>query len=95
VLNIDVSDVLLERWLEWFSPDAQPFVVDADVASSIGVQTKGASLTDEMRDVYGLYGLPPGLEYAWLSEAQYMCLPSSRRAALVRSASTVANSCLV
>jgi hypothetical protein len=39
VLNIDVAEGLLERWLDWFSPAVQPFVADADLASRVGKQT--------------------------------------------------------
>ena len=70
-LNIEVADGLLERWVEWFGPAVQPFVADAELASFVGEQTTGVSLSDEVRDTYCLYGLSSGLRYVWLDEAQF------------------------
>ena len=90
VLNIDVTDALVERWIEWFSPAVQPFLADADLAASVGEHTGEVSLSDEVRDTYCLYGLPSGVRYVWLNEAQFMALPKPRRAALVRAQRTLA-----
>ncbi len=87
-LNIEVADGLLERWVEWFSPAVQPFLADAELACFVGEQTTGASLSDEVRDTYCLYGLPSGLQYIWLDEGQFTTLPRPRRSALVRAQRT-------
>ena len=87
-LNVDVDDALFARWVAWFSPAVQPFLADADLASSLGEHESGASLSDEVRDTYCLYELPAGLQYVWLSEAQFSALPRPRRAALVRAQRT-------
>ena len=87
-LNIDVSGSLLERWVEWFSPAAQPFLADSDLASRVGGQTDSTSLAAEVRDTYCLYGLPSHLQLVWLSEAQFMALHRPDRSALVRAQRT-------
>jgi hypothetical protein len=38
VLNIDVGPDLLDRWRGWFAPDPQPFLVDAVLAETLGVE---------------------------------------------------------
>ena len=35
-LDIEVPDDLRGRWVEWFAPDVQPFVVDPVLAESVG-----------------------------------------------------------
>ena len=84
-LNIDVPDSLLRRWVEWFSPTVQPFLADADLASRVGERTASMSLSDEVRDTYCLYRLPPSLQHLWLDEAQFLALPRPVRSALVRA----------
>ena len=84
-LNIEVSEGLFGRWVEWFTPAVQPFLADIDLASSVGEQTDEVLLEAEVRDTYCLYGLPDGLRYVWLSEAQFMALPRAQRSALVRA----------
>jgi hypothetical protein len=84
-LNIDVADDLVERWLDWASPAAQPFLADADLASRVGEQAHALPLAAEVRDTYCLYELPSGLRYVWLSEAQFMALAKPIRSELVRA----------
>lgn len=84
-LNIDVSDSLVAQWVGWFAPSVQPFLTSADLAGSVDEQTVGAALSDEVRDTYCLYGLRRGLQYVWLSEAQFGSLARPQRAALVRA----------
>lgn len=88
VLNIPVTDALLDRWVHWFSPVVQPFLINAVLASELGERKEGVALTSELRDTYGLYGHPGHLEIVWLSEAQFgrLCPPS--KAALVRAQHT-------
>ncbi len=87
-LNIEVPDTLVDRWLDWFSPSVQPFLVDSDLAASVTEGSGDVALTDEVRDTYCLYGLPSGLRYLWLSEAQFMAQSRQTRAALVRAQRT-------
>ena len=55
VLNIDVGPGLLERWRSWFAPDPQPFLVDAALAETLGVERSAGPLPDELRDTYEVY----------------------------------------
>ena len=88
VLNIEVPDALFESWLDWFSPAVQPFLVDSHLAASINDHSGEVALSAEVRDTFCLYGVPTGLQYMWLTEAQFMALPRSSRAALVRAQRT-------
>ena len=88
VLNIDVPDTLVDRWIDWFSPAVQPFLADAELAASVVGHSGEVALTSEVQDTYCLYGLASGLQYVWLSEAQFMALPRRTRAALVRAQRT-------
>lgn len=85
VLNIDVDDRLLQRWFGWFAPTVQPFLVDAKVASRVSDHSADVSLTPEIRDTYCLYALPSGARHIWLTQKQFMALPRSDRASLVRA----------
>lgn len=82
-LNIDVPDALAARWVDWFAPTVQPFLADEALAASVG-GSEDQQLSDEVRDTFCLYGLPAGLRYVWLDEAQFMALPKPERVALVR-----------
>lgn len=84
-LNIEVPDRLLQRWVEWFTPDVQPFIVDSDLASTVDKHTGDVNLSAELRDAYCLYGVADGLRRIWLSESQFMALDRPRRSALVRA----------
>lgn len=85
-LNIEVPHDLARRWLDWFSPDVQPFLVDDRLASSVGVPTSDvSSLSAELRDTYCIYRPMPGLRCLWLSEAQFRALAGPERSALVRA----------
>lgn len=88
VLNIEVSKGQLNRWIGWFAPAVQPFLTDAELADFAGERTDVAVLADEVRDTYGLYGVPGHLRYLWLSEAQFMGLSRPCRASLVRAQRT-------
>lgn len=58
-------------------------------AAHILEQTSNVVLTAELRDTYGIYGLPEDSVIVWLSEDQFSGLPRSQRAALVRFQRTV------
>ncbi len=64
-LNIEVSEGLFGRWVEWFTPAVQPFLADIELASSVGEQTAEVLLEAEVRDTYCLYGLPDGRRHAF------------------------------
>ncbi len=85
VLNIDVGPGLLERWRSWFAPDPQPFLVDAALAETLGVERSAGPLPDELRDTYEVYGLPEGVGIVWYAEEEFADLPRSTRATLVRT----------
>jgi hypothetical protein len=84
-LDIEVSDDLARRWLEWFSPSVQPFLVDDALASTVARHATEASLSAELRDTYCLYGPAQGLRCLWLDEAGFLALPRAQRSALVRA----------
>lgn len=87
-LNIEVPRDLLMRWIQWFAPDVQPFLVDADLADCLGMEPEGTPLPAELRDTFAIYGLPNRLGYVWLNESHFMGLPKAVRAALVRAQRT-------
>jgi hypothetical protein len=87
-LNIEVPDSLVRRWVEWFAPNVQPFIVDKRSARELGKGRDVSSLPAELTDTYQIYALPPGHELVWLSEARFADLPRSGRAALVRAQRT-------
>lgn len=79
VLNIAVSDDLVERWRGWFAPPRQPFpldLLDSAVAASIPVIE--GDPTDEVTDTFGVYSGT----WTWLDEAEFDALPYRSRRAL-------------
>jgi hypothetical protein len=88
-LNIEVPRDLLERWIEWFAPSVQPFLVDTDLAASLGMQPDRTGLTAELRDTFEIYNLPSNLFWVWLSEPDFLRFPRHQRAALVRAQRTL------
>lgn len=78
VLGIEVSDEMVGRWLGWFAPPVQPFVVPADLAAALGLVDDRDRLTPELRDTFNIYGLGSSV-LAWLSRAEARRLPSSVR----------------
>ena len=82
MLNIDVGPDLLDRWRSWFAPDPQPFLVDAALAESLGVERSAGPLPDELRDTYEVYGLPEGVGIVWYAEEEFADLPRPRRKVL-------------
>ena len=88
MLNIEVPDALFERWVNWFSPAVQPFLVDSCLAALVNDHSGEIALSAEVRDTYCLYGVPAGLQYIWLTEAQFMALRRPTRSALVRAQRT-------
>ncbi len=85
VLNIEVGPGLLERWRSWFAPDPQPFLVDAALAETLGVERSAGPLPNELRDTYEVYALPEGVGIVWYAEEEFADLPRSTRATLVRT----------
>ncbi|MCU1673368.1 MAG: hypothetical protein JWN77_1481 [Frankiales bacterium] len=81
VLGIDVAEDLVARWVGWFAPDPQPFLVGVgdDLGGRDGV------LSPELRDTFEIYAVPEGLWLCWLTEADFADLPRPRRAEVVRA----------
>lgn len=78
VLGIEVPDDLLERWLGWFAPPVQPFVIPPDLAASLKLDDDRDRLTPEVRDTFCLYGLGSSA-LVWLTEAGARRLPAAVR----------------
>ncbi|MEV4362931.1 hypothetical protein [Nonomuraea sp. NPDC049625] len=78
VLGIEVPDDLLQRWLGWFAPPVQPFVIPPDLAGSLDLEDDRDRLTPEVRDTFYLYGLGSSA-LVWLTEAGARRLPASVR----------------
>ncbi|MEQ4716022.1 hypothetical protein [Nonomuraea sp. B19D2] len=74
VLGIEVPDDLISRWLGWFAPQVQPFVIPLDLADSLDLDDDRNRLTPEVRDTFCLYGLDSSA-LVWLSEADARRLP--------------------
>ena len=81
VLGIDVPEDVVARWVTWFAPDPQPFLVD--VGDDLGASD--AVLAPEVRDTFEVYAVPDGLRLAWLTEAAFAELPRAVRAEVVRA----------
>lgn len=84
-LNIDASGDLVENWVGWFAPRRQPFLVESGLAASMDLRSERSPLPAELRDTYEVYDLPEGLGFAWLDEEQFLSLPRTGRAAMVRA----------
>lgn len=82
-LNITVAPELVRRWVDWFAPPVQPFLVDDGIARSLGLRPDKGVVPVELRDTYGIYGTDADLPRVWLSESEFMTLPRPARAALV------------
>lgn len=83
VLGIEVAPELVEQWVGWLAPDRQPFLVDPQdpLAEAVGTQCPL-----ELVDTFELYALGRRkLSLAWLTEQEFMAMPRSQRADLVRS----------
>ena len=74
---------MLRRWVDWFAPPVQPFLVDGGLASSLGLPVDGRNLPDELRDTYWIYGAEADVPRVWLSEAEFMALARPVRTALI------------
>ncbi|MFI7639897.1 hypothetical protein [Nonomuraea sp. NPDC049400] len=77
-LGIEVPDDLISRWLGWFAPHVQPFVIPLDLADSLDLDDDRNRLTPEVRDTFCLYGLDASA-LVWLSEDDARRLPVSVR----------------
>ena len=78
VLGIEVSGELLDRWLGWFAPPVQPFVIPVDLADSLGLDDDRSRLTPELRDTFCIYGVDSSA-LVWMSQAEARRLPTSVR----------------
>ncbi|MGN6301551.1 MAG: hypothetical protein ACTHN8_10730 [Angustibacter sp.] len=82
-LNIPVSAEVLERWVGWFAPAEQPFLLPHEVAGSLGLDVGDRPLPDELRDTYWIYGDMAGIPRVWLGEREFLALDRPVRVALL------------
>lgn len=82
-LNIPVSPELLDRWLGWFAPAEQPFLLPAELDGGSGLRADARPLPDELRDTYWIYGDLADVPRVWLSESQFCALERPTRVALL------------
>ncbi|MGN6611034.1 MAG: hypothetical protein ACTHLJ_04615, partial [Angustibacter sp.] len=82
-LNIPVSPELLRRWVDWFAPAQQPFLLPAELDGASGLRADPRPLPDELRDTYWIYGDDADLPRVWLSEQEFCALERPTRAALL------------
>ncbi|WP_234009229.1 hypothetical protein [Deinococcus sp. NW-56] len=89
VLNIPVSPDLLSWWAGWLAPERQPFFLTGEEARGLGLHAElrvEARVTPEERDTFALWGVAPGADHvAWLSEGEWLALPTATQRALVRA----------
>jgi hypothetical protein len=86
VLGIDVSHVLLRKWIDWLAPDQQPFYLTEQQATEWRLPTDNREPTAEQRDTYRTYAVDrAAVAVSWLDEPTYLSLPKATRAALVRA----------
>lgn len=80
VLGIDVGRAQLERWLGWFMPAEQPYLVPRDLAAELGLEDRPDLLTMELRDSFWIYGDQDDA-VCWLDRAASRRLPGDVRRA--------------
>ena len=78
VLGIEVERADLERWLDWYMPAEQPYLVPRDVAAELGLDDRPDLLTMEVRDSFWIYGDPDDA-VCWLDRAASRRLPRDVR----------------
>jgi hypothetical protein len=84
LLNARVPAELARRWASWLAPERQPFFLTGLQAARLGL-TAGERVTDpQLRDTYAVWD-DRDLVVAWLDEAEFLRLPRTRRAALLRA----------
>ena len=84
ILNIDVSDFLVERWLGYLAPEWQPFFVERADEWDAPAPPASTALTDDLRDTYKTWRMTAKGQVVWFDEQSYAALPRVARARLVR-----------
>ncbi|KQX66256.1 hypothetical protein [Angustibacter sp. Root456] len=74
---------LLGRWVGWFAPAEQPFLLPAELDGAAGLRADPRPLPDELRDTYWIYGDDADLPRVWLSEQEFLALERPTRIALL------------
>jgi hypothetical protein len=77
-LGIEVDRAELERWLGWYMPERQPYLVPRDLADGLGLEDQPELLTMELRDAFWIYGDQDDA-VCWLDRAESRRLPSDVR----------------
>jgi len=80
-LDIEVRPELVDRWLGWFVPVDQPFLVPNEIATRMRLTDDRDRLTMEHRDTFALYSVDEDESVVWLDEEQASTLPRSVRRA--------------
>jgi hypothetical protein len=85
VLGIVVGDELMARWVGWFAPEVQPFLVpEGSALAELGRAMDARPAAVEWRDTFGIYSPDEGLTCRGLTATEFRALPRDRRAELVR-----------
>lgn len=83
VLGIQIQSTLFGAWKRWLAPDPQPFLVASP--ADWDCEDEGGLVTRELEDTYRLWwGVERPSALVWISAQQFIALPRSTRAALVR-----------
>ncbi|GAA1719638.1 hypothetical protein GCM10009809_14280 [Isoptericola hypogeus] len=82
VLNIEVPASLAQRWRGWFAPPRQPYVLTPRQAEAVGALDDRGRLSPELRDTFGLFGVPDDAVLGWIDEATFRAMSASDRAAV-------------
>jgi hypothetical protein len=68
-LDIEVSGELVEKWIGWFAPEVQPYVVPPDLARALGLADDRDRLTAELNDSFWLYDVESAA-VVWLTKSE-------------------------
>ena len=84
-LGIKVDDDLFARWLSWFAPDPQPFLVKRDDPLEILGAPLLEKFDSQLRDTFEVYNLDSDTLWRFIGAAEFRGLPQKSRAQLVRA----------
>ena len=84
VLGIEVPDALLKRWVTWFAPESQPFVVPEDSPVAGAGREFVPADEAEIRDSFELYVPERGTVFRSIRHDEFTSFPPATRSRLVR-----------